>query len=57
VNIAARAAGFISKRFQGKLTDVSNSELLPQLQAQSEAIAASFEAREYAMCTLAEIMH
>ncbi|MCO6508925.1 MAG: methionine--tRNA ligase [Snodgrassella sp.] len=55
VNIAARAAGFISKRFQGKLTDVSNSELLPQLQAQSEAIAASFEAREYARA-LREIM-
>jgi methionyl-tRNA synthetase len=55
VNIAARAAGFISKRFQGKLTDVSNSELLPQLQAQSESIAASFEAREYARA-LREIM-
>ncbi|MCO6526684.1 methionine--tRNA ligase [Snodgrassella sp.] len=55
VNIAARAAGFISKRFQGKLTDVSNSELLLQLQAQSEAIAASFEAREYARA-LREIM-
>ncbi|PIT51097.1 methionine--tRNA ligase [Snodgrassella alvi] len=55
VNIAARAAGFISKRFQGKLTDVSNSELLPQLQAQSEAIAACFEAREYARA-LREIM-
>jgi methionyl-tRNA synthetase len=55
VNIAARAAGFISKRFQGKLTDVSNSELLPQLQAQSEAIAASFESREYARA-LREIM-
>lgn len=55
VNIAARAAGFISKRFQNKLTDVSTSSLLPQLQAQSEAIAVSYEAREYARA-LREIM-
>lgn len=55
INIAARAAGFISKRFQGTLADVSNSELLPHLQAQSENIAASFEAREYARA-LREIM-
>lgn len=55
VNIAARAAGFISKRFQNKLTDVSTSLLLPQLQAQSEAIAVSYEAREYARA-LREIM-
>ena len=55
VNIAARAAGFISKRFQGKLTDVSSSKLLSQLQAQSESIAASYEAREYARA-LREIM-
>lgn len=55
INIAARAAGFISKRFQGTLADVSNSELLPQLQAQSENIATSFEAREYARA-LREIM-
>ena len=55
VNIAARAAGFISKRFQNKLTDVSTSSLLPQLQAQSETIAVSYEAREYARA-LREIM-
>lgn len=55
VNIAARAAGFISKRFQNKLTDISTSSLLPQLQAQSEAIAVSYEAREYARA-LREIM-
>lgn len=55
VNIAARAAGFISKRFQNKLTDVSTGSLLPQLQAQSEAIAVSYEAREYARA-LREIM-
>ena len=55
VNIAARAAGFISKRFQGKLTNVSSSKLLSQLQAQSESIAASYEAREYARA-LREIM-
>lgn len=48
VNIAARAAGFISKRFDGKLTDVTASQLLPQLQAKSESIATSYEEREYA---------
>lgn len=47
VNIAARAAGFVTKRFDGALQDVSHSSLLQRLQAQSEAIAASYEAREY----------
>lgn len=48
VNIAARASGFIAKRFEGRLKDVSGSELLAKLAAQSEAIAADYEHREYA---------
>lgn len=47
VNIAARAAGFIQKRFDGQLLPVSSSALLQKLQGQSEAIAQSFEEREY----------
>ena len=48
VNIAARAAGFIHKRFNDFLVAVNDSPLLNSLQAQSEAIASSYEAREYA---------
>ena len=48
VNIAARASGFIAKRFEGRLKDVANSELLAKLTAQSEAIAECYESREYA---------
>lgn len=48
VNIAARASGFIAKRFEGHLKDVADSELLAKLTAQSEAIAECYENREYA---------
>ena len=48
VNIAARASGFIAKRFEGRLKDVADSELLAKLTAQSEAIAECYENREYA---------
>lgn len=48
VNIAARASGFIAKRFEGRLIDVSGSALLAKLTAQSEAIAECYESREYA---------
>ncbi|MFC5919208.1 methionine--tRNA ligase [Neisseria weixii] len=48
VNIAARASGFIAKRFEGRLKDVSDSELLAKLTAQSEAVAEQYENREYA---------
>ena len=48
VNIAARASGFITKRFEGRLKDVADSELLAKLTAQSEAIAECYENREYA---------
>ncbi|HGP7192201.1 TPA: methionine--tRNA ligase [Neisseria meningitidis] len=48
VNIAARASGFIAKRFEGCLKDVADSALLAKLTAQSEAIAECYESREYA---------
>lgn len=48
VNIAARASGFIAKRFEGRLKDVADSSLLAKLTAQSEAIAECYESREYA---------
>ncbi|WP_196428226.1 methionine--tRNA ligase [Neisseria polysaccharea] len=55
VNIAARASGFIAKRFEGRLKDVADSELLAKLTAQSEAIAECYESREYAK-SLRDIM-
>ncbi|HFC7814997.1 TPA: methionine--tRNA ligase [Neisseria meningitidis] len=48
VNIAARASGFIAKRFEGCLKDVADSALLAKLTAQSEAIAECYESRKYA---------
>ena len=48
VNIAARASGFIAKRFEGRLKDVSGSALLPKLAAESDNIAEQYENREYA---------
>ncbi|KAF0814240.1 Methionine--tRNA ligase [Andreprevotia sp. IGB-42] len=47
INIASRAAGFISKRFDGQLAATLDSPLLGKLQAAGNDIAASFEAREY----------
>ena len=54
VNIASRCAGFIHKRFGGKLAEVSGS-LLADVQAAGEAIAAHYEAREYGKA-LREVM-
>ena len=48
INIAARAAGFIAKRFNGRLKAVPDSELLSKLAAQNEAVAECYENREYA---------
>ncbi|MHB1181270.1 MAG: methionine--tRNA ligase [Sulfuricella sp.] len=50
VNIASRAAGFISKRFEGKVTLSANHddmELLNQLHASTGEISASYDNREY----------
>lgn len=48
VNIAARASGFLAKRFEGRLKDVSGSALLAKLAAESDTIAEQYENREYA---------
>ena len=48
VNIAARASGFIAKRFEGRLKDVLGSALLAKLAAESDNIAEQYENREYA---------
>ncbi len=48
VNIASRAAGFLTKRFEGKLGVVSEdgAALLHQLRSEVDAIALLYEARE-----------
>jgi methionyl-tRNA synthetase len=48
VNIASRCAGFIGKRFDGKLTsELPEPALFAEFSAASEDIAAHFEKREY----------
>ena len=52
VNIASRAAGFIVKRFDGKVDEsVMSHELLQGIRARAEEIQAYYEAREYARAT------
>ena len=57
INIASRAAGFVSKRFAGRLGEVSadGDALLSVLAAQKDAIAALYESREFAKA-LREVM-
>mgnify|MGYP002737406193 CR=1 FL=1 len=56
VNIASRSAGFISKRFEGRLGRVpADGTPLPAMQAAAERIALLYEAREYSKA-LREIM-
>jgi methionyl-tRNA synthetase len=55
INIASRCAGFLSKRFEGKLTD---APLVPTVQASQNSaheIAAAYDSREYG-AALREIM-
>ena len=52
VNIASRAAGFLTKRFEGKLIDPVNfgeqgDRLLHDIHSAKSSIAASYEARDY----------
>ena len=54
VNIASRCAGFIGKKFDGRLA-ATDSDWLQPLRAASESIAAAYEAREYSRA-LREIM-
>ncbi|MGI2036698.1 methionine--tRNA ligase [Shewanella frigidimarina] len=47
VNLASRTAGFISKRFDGKLAKVTDSGLTDIFLAKSEVIAELYETREF----------
>ncbi|RMA60944.1 methionyl-tRNA synthetase [Acidovorax sp. 100] len=54
VNIASRAAGFLTKRFDGKLTDqfgTTGAALLAEVRGASDAIAQMYETREYSKAT------
>jgi len=54
VNIASRAAGFLTKRFEGKLTHDFGAQgfaLLSELRAASDSIAALYETREFGKAT------
>jgi methionyl-tRNA synthetase len=57
INIASRAAGFIAKRFAGKLGGVSTDgdALLAALAAQKDTIAGLYDSREFAKA-LREVM-
>ena len=49
VNIASRAAGFIFKRFEGRVSDAAmNDEILMGIRAAAEDIRNDYENREYA---------
>lgn len=56
VNIASRCAGFITKKFAGKLNDnIMDEALLAEFSAVSDTIASHFENREYSRA-IREIM-
>ena len=55
INIASRTAGFISKRFDGKLNPTGNNPVVAEMQAQAAAIAESYEQRDFGRA-LREIM-
>jgi methionyl-tRNA synthetase len=58
VNIASRVAGFLAKRFDGRLSaepGADGRELLAQLQAQAPVVAELYESREFGKA-LREIM-
>ncbi|MFN8997544.1 MAG: methionine--tRNA ligase [Betaproteobacteria bacterium] len=55
VNIASRAAGFIAKRFGGRLAATPESDTLRALREAAPAIAMLFEGREYSKA-LREVM-
>ncbi|QYJ95315.1 methionine--tRNA ligase [Shewanella spartinae] len=47
VNLASRTAGFISKRFDGKLAKVADASLTETFLAKADAIAEFYETREF----------
>jgi len=55
INIASRTAGFINKRFDGKLRAATKHPVIEELKAAAKLIAEAYEAREYSKA-LREIM-
>jgi methionyl-tRNA synthetase len=55
INIASRTAGFIAKRFDGKLRAASATPVIAELRAAASSIADSYAARDYGRA-LREIM-
>lgn len=55
INIASRTAGFINKRFEGKLNPSANNPVISEMRAACTAIAEAYAAREYSKA-LREIM-
>jgi methionyl-tRNA synthetase len=55
INIASRTAGFINKRFDGKLSPTVSNNEVAEIKSSAKTIAESYEAREYGKA-LREIM-
>ncbi len=55
INIASRTAGFINKRFEGKLQLSDNNPVIAELQSAASVISSAYEEREYGKA-LREIM-
>lgn len=55
INIASRTAGFINKRFDGKLNPSANNPVIAEMKAASQMLAESYAEREYGRA-LREIM-
>lgn len=55
INIASRTAGFINKRFEGKLAPSANNAVVAELQSASNLLEAAYQEREYGKA-LREIM-
>jgi methionyl-tRNA synthetase len=55
INIASRTAGFINKRFEGKLNPSANNPVIAEIKAAAQLLADSYAEREYGKA-LREIM-
>jgi methionyl-tRNA synthetase len=55
INIASRTAGFINKRFDGKLRGTAENQVVVELKQSATAIVEAYDAREYGKA-LREIM-
>ncbi|MEO6117916.1 MAG: methionine--tRNA ligase [Methylotenera sp.] len=55
INIASRTAGFINKRFEGKLQPSDDNRVIAELQSAANVISSAYEEREYGKA-LREIM-